>query len=379
MTVEVSEIRDPQAFFAQELEWNELLARSHFDVPFLRHEWLRTWWTHFSRNDQISVILARRDGRLAFAMPLLEDKISLGPVKLTALRSLTNTHSFRYHFLLERGREDVIEAVWDYLLQRDRRWHVLVLADVPMDVGIGEQLLGHVRSHGELAGTWHACESAYLAIDGAWADHEQKMAKSVRKQLRSQRNRLGRQGDVRLEVLTDPDEVAAALPEAFEIERRSWKGERGTAIACNPTLVGFYSELARIAARLGWMRLSFLRVDQTRAAFEYGLQYNRRFHSVKIGYDAERFRKFSTGRLLVMDSIVRCFDERLAEFDFIGPLTNTQAHWRPLTREIGWLFVYRNSLLSRLHYAVKFGINPLAKRVLGWLRPTSDPTAVQRR
>ena len=368
MTVEVCEIRDPQAFLGQEEEWNELLARSQFDVPFLRHEWLRTWWTHFSRDDQISVILARREGRLAFAMPLLEDKISLGPVKLTALRSLTNTHSFRYHFLLDREHEGVVEAVWDYLLQRDRRWHVLVLTDVPLDVGIHGPLLHHVRGHGGLAGTWHACESAYLAIDGAWADHEKEGAKSVRKRLRNQRNRLRKLGEVRLEVLTSPDDVAASLGEAYEIERRSWKGERGTAIGCNPTLVGFYSDLARIAAGLGWMRLSFLRVGETRVAFEYGLQYNRRFHSIKIGYDAERFRRFSAGRLLVMDSLARCFSEGLTEYDFIGPLTPAHAEWKPLTREIGWLFVYRKSLPSRLHYMVKFGLKPRLKKTLRFLR-----------
>ena len=100
MALEVSEIRDPTDFLAMEDEWNQLLARSSYDVPFLRHEWLRTWWRHFGANRPLSVIVARDAGRLAFAMPLMEQRWGAGPFALNVLRSITNTHSFRYHFLL---------------------------------------------------------------------------------------------------------------------------------------------------------------------------------------------------------------------------------------------------------------------------------------
>ena len=248
---------------------------------------------------------------------------------------------------------------------------MIELSDVPMDVGIHEPLFRHARQSGGLAATWHFCESAYLITDGTWADHEKRVAKSVRKRLRNQRNRLCRMGEVRLEVLTSPNDVAEALAEGFEIERRSWKGELGTAIACKPSGLRFLTEMAGIAAELGWMRLAFLCVGETRVAFEYALQYNRRVYSLKIGYDEQHFSKFSVGRLLVRDSLVRCFDEELAEYDFLGPLTPAHGEWKPRTREIAWIHVYKKSFLSRLHYLTKFGLKPRLKRVLNRLRPPS--------
>ncbi len=364
MSFEVSEIRRFEEFLGLEAEWNQLLARSSFDAPFLRHEWLTTWWRHFSPDGRLAILLAREGGRLVLALPLMEQKTRFGPFPLTVLRSLTNTHSFRYHLLLEKGQEDALADIWSYLLRRDRPWHMVVLTDVPMDVGLHEPLLDHVRSHGGLAGVWHALESAYLACEGTWENHEQKIAKSVRKRLRNQRNRLKRQGEVRLEVLTQPEEVVAALPEAFEIERRGWKGDRGTAIACNPALVGFYTDFARIAAQCGWMRLIFLRAGEIRTAFEYSIEYGQKHYSIKIGYDAENFARFSAGRLCVMESLARCFEEQLAEYDFIGPLTPAHAEWKPQTREIGWIFLYRKTIPTRLHYFVKFVVKPLAKRIL---------------
>jgi hypothetical protein len=276
---------------------------------------------------------------------------------------MTNTHSFRFHWLIEQGRDDLIGHMWKYLLRRPG-WDLLMLTDVPLEMESHVRLMEHARDHGGLAGRWHAMESAYVRPSGSWKDYESKISKSVRKRLRNQRNRLERDGEVRLEMLTDPDEVSRALPEAFDIERRGWKGEKGSAIACDENRLGFYTDFARIAAERGWMRLAFLRVGDDRAAFEYAMEYRNHFYSIKIGYDADKFEKSSAGRLLVMDSLRRCFDYEIEEYDFIGPITAAHAEWKPDTREIGWLFLYRKSLRGILNYQLKFSLIPLAKRLL---------------
>ena len=40
MTCIIKELSDIDEFLALEGEWNELLAESDCDIPFLRHEWL---------------------------------------------------------------------------------------------------------------------------------------------------------------------------------------------------------------------------------------------------------------------------------------------------------------------------------------------------
>ena len=367
MTVDVREIKTSQEFSALRDEWNDLLVRSDVETPFLRHEWLMTWWNHFAGDGRLCVLVGRTEGRLLLALPLMETVLRLGPFRLKALRSITNTHSFRSHLLLDSDRQDALAGLWAYLRRRDG-WHAVMITDVPLDAGPHEDLLKHVRENGGLAGVWHAFESASIVPEGTWAQHEQRLAKSVRKRLRNQRNRLKRQGEVHLEVLTAPNDVAAALPEAFEIERRSWKRDHGSAIACREDLVGFYTDLARLAAERGWMRLAFLRVGQARVAFEYAIEYNRVLHSIKIGYDAENYRKFSVGRLLVMDSLARCFEQHLDEYDFVGPLTPAHAECKPRTRDIGWVFLYRKTLLARVHYAVKYILTPWLKRLARGVR-----------
>jgi len=50
MTCVIKEISDFEEFLALEREWNELLAESHCDIPFLRHEWLSASSSFHSRS-----------------------------------------------------------------------------------------------------------------------------------------------------------------------------------------------------------------------------------------------------------------------------------------------------------------------------------------
>jgi CelD/BcsL family acetyltransferase involved in cellulose biosynthesis len=60
-----------------ETEWNELLAQNSVHVPFLRYEYLETWWQtrgggEWPQDAQLAIITAREDGRLVGIAPLFQ-------------------------------------------------------------------------------------------------------------------------------------------------------------------------------------------------------------------------------------------------------------------------------------------------------------------
>ncbi|MBX3438057.1 MAG: GNAT family N-acetyltransferase [Planctomycetaceae bacterium] len=364
MPVEFVEIRTREEFLTLEQEWKQLLAESHLPTPFLSHEWLSAWWASFGADSSITVIVGREEDRLVFALPLKEQVEAMGPVRLRVLSSLTNSHSFRFHYLMPLSRASLLHEFFAYVKRRAAQWHYVLLSYVPLD-GPGTTLwLEAAQQAGLLSYAKTTFPSAYLPITGRWEQHEQRLKKSITKTIRRQRKRLQEIGDVQLETLTEQDAVQQALPEAFDIETRSWKSEHGTTIASRKELSGFYQQVAQAAAQRGWMRLSFLNVGGRRIAFEYALEYRECFSSIKIGYDAEEFRVYSVGRLLVQASIQQCFDRGLAEYDFVGGVSPAQADWEPQTRRIGWLYVYNNSALAKMHAGVEFTAKPLVKRLI---------------
>ncbi|MET9515887.1 GNAT family N-acetyltransferase [Streptomyces sp. NPDC002994] len=63
--------RDPARFAALQQEWDGLHRRCAAATPFQSHAWLHSWWLSYGTNGRLRVVLARRDGRLIGAAPLM--------------------------------------------------------------------------------------------------------------------------------------------------------------------------------------------------------------------------------------------------------------------------------------------------------------------
>jgi len=69
------------AFEKRSNEWNSLLSESIADLPFLRHEYLRSWWASLGGGEwdagELAIIIAERDGELIGIAPLFQNEKSL--------------------------------------------------------------------------------------------------------------------------------------------------------------------------------------------------------------------------------------------------------------------------------------------------------------
>ena len=98
-----------------------------------------------------------------------------------------------------------------------------------------------------------------------------------------------------------------------------------------PGMSEFFIRQAQQLAAWGQLELAFLECDGRPIAFCYGQNAKGVFHSAKIGYDPQ-FARYSPGQLLRYFLLERFYTEpgRVA-IDFLGPMTESHAHWRPET------------------------------------------------
>jgi CelD/BcsL family acetyltransferase involved in cellulose biosynthesis len=360
---EVAEISELNDFLALESDWDALLDECDCDLPFLRHDWFRIWWGRFGAGRRLSIVTARRDGRLALALPMVEEREGWFPAPRVKLHSLTNAHSFRFQIPLRRGEEGSVRAAWSYLEKRNRPWHMLEFERFPTGYPADRELTDVARRAGHPVGVWQGGRSPYLTLQGTWESYLGSLKPKFRSNLRNRLKRLQRLGPVSYELVTARGESDAALQDAFAIERSGWKGEQRSAIASNPTLTRFYTEWGGLAADRGWLRLWFLRLGERRVAFEYNLEYKRVLYCMKIGYESE-LHPFSPGQTLKAAVLERAFREGIREYDFLGVMDEAKRDWTSEGRPFNWVYVYNSGLTSRLHHAVKFALKPWLKRAL---------------
>ena len=361
----VAEISEPDEFLSLASEWNPLLADSACDLPFMTHDWFRLWWKHFGAGRRLSILTARRDGRLVLAMPLMESRGRWLLAPFVTLRSLTNAHSYRYNVLLARGEEESVRAGWNYLRrERSRPWHVLEFERFETGFPADTELMRAAREGGHPTGVWRGGSSPHLSLEGDWESYFASRKPKFRSNLRNRLKRLGTLGAVEYELVRERRLCGPALADAFAIEQSGWKGEEGSAIASDPVLRSFYTEWTELAADRGMLRLWFLRLGGRRVAFEYDLEYKRDLYCLKIGYDPE-FHPYSAGQVLKAGVLERVFGTGLRGYYFLGVMDEAKGDWTSDGRPFQWAYVYGGSPVARLHYAYKFALKRSLKRVLG--------------
>lgn len=396
LRVEVVEGRD--AFVQLERAWNDALAKGPHDQPMLRHEWLRAWIENFAPGATLRTFVARAGREICAAVPLIEtiernaDTCFL-PMVTWSLP--VNDQSQRGGVLLGRRGDEGLRLIWQ-TLQAEPGWDRLRLRELP-EGAPDWSLREWARAAGMPCGLWVSLRSPYLPLPPAVAEAPASQAPAgqapqkkkqpprdagaagnpryeaveaaldgkFRQNLRRRKRRLAEQGEVKYELVDGKDakRLDEALADFFDIEASGWKGKGGTAIAQRPELVGFYSQIARDAARRGALALGLLTLSGKPIAAHLSLVHGGRHFLVKLGYD-EALSEFSPGQQLVSEAIADSCKRGLTEFDFLGPCMQWKLDWESKLRTHTWLTIFRRTLKGRLVHAARHTLWPLARALL---------------
>jgi hypothetical protein len=153
---------------------------------------------------------------------------------------------------------------------------------------------------------------------------------------------------VAIEEHTHVDPEGSLFGELLDLSRRSWKGDRGVAIATMPNMQGFFAALTRRASELGWLSVWTLRLDGRLVAMEYQLRHDGRVNALRADFDPA-LREVSPGSALNF-AVARALFERggVHEYDMGPGLNEYKLRWATDSHDAGHLMVYRPTVYGRL-------------------------------
>lgn len=347
-------------FLELESEWNDAVERAQVTYPFLRHEWIRTWWDAFGSGKQLHVIVVRKDGRIAAIAPFMRESIVMYGMPVRRIRLMQNDHTPRTDLVLASDAETAYRAIWDVLRSERPRWDVLLLGQLDRASATGRTFSRLAASEGCVTGLWKSNDSPYLALTGTADTYFKSLPAKLRSNLRNRLTRAARLGATELEVLQGTA-AAAAAEDVWRLERSGWKQESGTAITCDPAVHAFYSTLIGRGNAAGWLRILFLTIAGRRIAAAYSACFDQRLFLIKTGYDPE-YATCAPFKLLTNEAIRHAYAAGLAEIDFLGDDEPWKLEWTTTVRGHDWWFVFGRSVRARLLHSMKFEWAPAFRR-----------------
>jgi CelD/BcsL family acetyltransferase involved in cellulose biosynthesis len=360
-------ITDADAFARLAGEWNEAVDRAGISHPFMRHEWLLTWWECFGAASHLHIVVVRSGGRLVAIAPLVAETARIYGMPVRRLRLMHNDHTPRIDFVVaggrEEDREEAYRAIWAAIGASDA-WDVLQLGQLTADSPTHEWMTRLAHDDGCTTGIWRSSDSPYLPIAGTWDAFEKDLPAKFRSNLRNRMARLRKIGEPLLETVSDGPLLEAAIEDSIRLEESGWKRNAGTAIVSDPAVHRFYQTLAPRAAANGWLRLMFLTAGGERIATSYAFAYDRRLFLCKTGYDPAH-DTCAPFKLLTYFALQDAFARGFSELDFLGDTEAWKREWTAASRAHDWLYIFSRTPRARLLQPLKFQVVPALKRFRG--------------
>jgi hypothetical protein len=208
------------------------------------------------------------------------------------------------------------------------------------------------------------------SLAGTFAGYWQGRPRKLREQMRRSLRRLEEAGlAVRLDAVTAPDRVRAAVERYGVLESRGWKGKAGTSIHPDNVQGRFYRDvLARFAAR-GQGTVYELYLGGELAASELQIANDFMAIGLKTTYDETLSQAYSAGRLVHYLLLERLFaEQRLRVLEYYTNATPDTVRWSTTQRAITHHRFYRSAAVA----AVVRGYRRLKERASG-LRCAGPP------
>jgi CelD/BcsL family acetyltransferase involved in cellulose biosynthesis len=260
-------IRDSQAFRSFADEWNSLLADSVSNLPFLRHEYLSTWWSTLGGGEwpqaELQVGVARDDRQkiLGFA-PLFRAPKPDGSSWLLLLGSI-EISDYLDLIVPPSDLPSLVETLLQELASIPERWTLLDLYNLPETSPTIQAVSDAAAKRGWAVELQKLQPCPVITLNGGWEDYLSRLDKKQRHELRRKMRRAeSAEEGVRWRIVQEQSEIVPATEALFEL--MSYDEEKR--VFLTPSMKDHFRRLIDVAFRHHWLFLTLLEVGGKPAA-----------------------------------------------------------------------------------------------------------------
>ena len=299
-------------------EWNYLLESGASHVPFLRHEYLSTWWQtrgggEWPESDLYTLTGRKPDGTLAGVAPLFFTQNRDGEPALMLLGSIEISD----YLDVIASREDLpefIDCVLDYLGgASEPAWQVLDFYNLFENSPTLEALRASAEGKGWAFRQEVLQHCPYIPLPGDWETYLEGIDKKQRHEIRRKMRRAETSDlPVRFYIVEDGDHLADEV-EAF-LKLMAYDDEKAQFLT-DAMRTQFHAS-AQQAFMHGWLQLSFMEVGGEKAAGYMNFDYAGHIWVYNSGIDF-RYRDYSPGWVLLGYLLQWANEHKRQAFDFM--------------------------------------------------------------
>lgn len=301
-----------------EPNWNHLLNDSASHVPFLRHEYLTTWWNtlgggEWDHGDLHTVTAYSDDGALVGIAPLFHTTNLDGKSALMFLGSIeiSDYLDFVAHPDVLPG---FVDALYSYLGGLEaHEWEVLDLYNIIEDSATLSELEKEAKKRGWNFAKEQIKPAPSISLPNSWDEYlagiQKKQRHEIRRKIRRAENYVL---PAHWYIVEDEDSLDEEI-DAF-LQLMAYDSEKDAFLT--DVMRSQMHQSVHSAHRAGWLQLAFLEIGGKKAAGYLNFDYGNRIWVYNSGINFE-FYDLSPGWVLLAYLLQWAIENGREVFDFM--------------------------------------------------------------
>ena len=328
--------------------WQDLMSRALEDNFYLSPVFLSAVLRHQVESHYLVVFVYCHESgtdRLVAVAPFSQERPTL-KIPFTVLCGFVSPHGYLSHPLVDRDDSGgALNSLWEWLEQPTHPWQMVIFQGISETSPFLPQLKTMLDKRGRrylskrmfLRPMLERCENfeAYLA----------SLSSARRKSYRRRWKQLAGDGAVEVALHRNLDQAGDLAERFLQLEQHSWKGLRGTAMACDSEEAGFFREIVDKSAREGKIFFVELKLNGKLIAMTTNFIIGHTLFAFKIAYDPD-YQDYSPGILAEVQT-VRLFHETPELVRGEGGAT-AESYLRSYWRELAEMHAYYIAMPRRL-------------------------------
>lgn len=186
-------------------------------------------------------------------------------------------------------------------------------------------------------------QTARISVQSDFETYWNTRGKNLRQNMKKQRNKLENSAvATRLQVSTEPEEVAQAIADYGKIESAGWKSEGGTAIHPQNAQGRFYHAMLEAFCRQGAGRIYRYWYNDRIAAMDLCIEGNASIVILKTTYDESIANATSPALLMRQEIFKQLFNNGIIKrIEFYGKAMDWHTRWSDELRTLYHVNIYR--------------------------------------
>jgi CelD/BcsL family acetyltransferase involved in cellulose biosynthesis len=316
--------------------WNFLLERSSSNNIHLTFEWLFTWWKYFNQDvdKNLLLLVAYKNTKAVGIAPLMiKTRKVKGLIPLREITFLGDELSDFSDFIIGEDRREVVDEFVSYFLKTKHLWDELKLKNIPQDSPNLRILVEALKKRGFKVSKFEHTKCFYIDIENqSWESYYKTTSKKfVQRDLNRLKNKIERLGGWKFYRNTGVNvEKLAQVIRNLHIKRQKQLGRKS--LFENSKELAFILDVMHLFKDQDFLDYAILKVQGKIVSYTLGFKYNNILYWWNTGFDPA-FSEISPTKVLLYLLLKSCFEEGLAEFNFMRGETEYKQKW---TKTFRW-------------------------------------------